>query len=239
MILHDSADARLNLRLFTEIPPLRTFKPQSPHYGWIKFIFSGSETEKVDIQSLTDFTYTTAQENDTIHLWYTDQNFDSLTFILSDSIDLRDTLTIQLKPENSLNNLKITAKTPRTAAPHNPDQPLTLKFSHPIQSIDTSKIFLLQDTLFKRVKPKIEIDTLDPRRLIFNYRWQEGKPYQLLMVDSAVTALYGITNDTVQAAYNVFLRKTVGNVIVNVTGMNPQKQYIVQGFLFFKFFPSK
>lgn len=228
IIMHDSMNTKIDLRLFNQSPPLRLFKPKSPHYGWIKFVFNHSETEFVNIEPQAPLLYSTARQDDTIHLWYANQIIDSMTFVLSDTANFRDTINIRLADKNSLDKQQLTAQTSKAAVQQNPDKPLILSFNHPIQSIDTGQIFLLQDTLQQRVQPNIQIDSLDPRQLIFNYAWQEGKIYQLFLFDSAAIAPYGIANDTIQAVYKVQERKNLGNVIVNVTGMNPNKQYVVE-----------
>ncbi|MCO6498712.1 MAG: Ig-like domain-containing protein [Chitinophagaceae bacterium] len=68
--------------------------------------------------------------------------------------------------------------------------PLTITFNHPLQSYDTSKLFIL-DTLNNRIPGvKYALDSTS-KKLVMSYPWKEGMDLQLLILENAATDTLG------------------------------------------------
>lgn len=233
IITGDSISNNLTLRFFTEKPPIRTFAPRSPHYGYIPIIFTTDDLEKVKIESvepIENWKTLIYTENDTIKFWYNNVDLDSLNLVIYDDKSLRDTFTVKLatKVKYQQSKPKMSVKTQQNAITHNPDQPIEISFNHPIEKIDTSRILFLEDTLNTLIQPEISIDSLRPNVLIFNYKWKETKRYQLIFPDSTIFDFHQFTNDTIRINYNIRVRKDFGNVTITADSLNPELAYVIQ-----------
>lgn len=233
IITGDSVANPLSLRFFTEKPPLRVFAPTSPHYGYVPIIFSNTNLENVKIEPATPIeNWQTLQyaEKDTLKFWYNEADLDSLTLIIFDNENLRDTFTVKLATKEKYKNTKtqMQTKIPKTSISHNPDEAIEIVFNHPIGKMDTTKILVLEDTLNTAITPKISIDTLRPNVLILNHKWKENKPYQLIIADSTIFDFHQFPNDSIKINYFIKARKDFGNVTVTADNLNPEKAYIIQ-----------
>jgi len=221
------------LRFFAENPPLKVFRPRSPHYGYIPIIFSNENLEEVKIQPLEPIEGLETQfyiEKDTIKYLYRKATLDSLDLVISDDFSLNDTVTVKLNNKESYlkTKPKMSAKSSPVVIRINPDKPVEIKFNHLIDRIEASKILLLEDTLNKSVIPRIEIDSLLPSQLKIHYKWKENIAYKLIIPDSTIYDFHQLTNDTIEYKYKTIERKTFGNVIAIAEGLDINMAYIIQ-----------
>jgi len=221
------------LRFFSQNPPLKIFRPKSPHYGYIPMIFNNENLKTVQITPLEPIKNLETQfyiEKDTLKYWYRNVDLDSISFVVTDNDILRDTIMVKLKSKESYlkTKPKMISKASPTTLQINPDKPIKIKFNHLIGTIDTSKIRLLEDTSNIGVVPRIEIDTFLRNQLKIYYKWKENKPYQLIFLDSSIYDFHQLTNDTIDFKYKVAERKTFGNVIATAEGLDVNTAYIIQ-----------
>ena len=61
-----------------------------------------------------------------------------------------------------------------------------------------------------------------------NLGWKEDSIYQLQILPSGITDIYGLTNsDTISQQYKASNRKDFGNIIVTVNGLDSMKNYVL------------
>ena len=247
IITGDTLSKNVTLRFFQEKPSLRTFRPKSPHYGYIPIIFTADNLENVKFNLLSsvpiplDTSGNTPQQNDslesliytekdTLKYWYRNVELDSVDIVVFDNQTLRDTFSIKLdtKANYLKTNPKVWMKTQKEAANINPDQKITLTFNRPIVSIDESRILLIEDSMLTANPPQFTIDSAQKNIVYFTYKWKEKKFYDLVFADSSLFDFHQITNDTLRTRYFVEERKKFGNITATASGLEATKAYIIQ-----------
>lgn len=104
--------------------------------------------------------------------------------------------------------------------------PLILTASYPLDSMNLNEFLIIdgKDTL----KPAgVEPEPLQ-RRITVRYNWQEGKPYQLYLPDSALFSVNRLTNDTVRMRFKTAESRIYGNLAINLRLPSGFGQAIVQ-----------
>ncbi|MFK7947983.1 MAG: Ig-like domain-containing protein [Saprospiraceae bacterium] len=228
------------LRFFQEKPSVRTFRPKSPHYGYIPIIFTTDNLENVKFDLLTPVPSTQWQndslesliyfEKDTLKYWYRNVELDSVEMVVFDNQTLRDTFIVKLnsKAEYLKSNPKVWMKTQKNTANINPNQKLTFTFNRPISTIDKSRVLLFEDSVLTTTSPQFTIDSVQKNVLHFTYKWKEKKFYDLVFADSSLFDFHQITNDTLQTRYYVEALKKFGNITATASGLEASKAYIIQ-----------
>lgn len=233
IITGDTLTDNPTLRFFQEKPSIRTFRPKSPHYGYIPIIFTADNLENVKINllsqndSLESLMYS---EKDTLKYWYRNAEVDSLELVVFDNKTLRDTLNVKLssKADYLKTNPKVWMKTQKDAANINPDQKLSFTFNRPISTIDASRILLFEDSVLTTKSPQITIDSIQQNILHFTYKWTEKKFYNIVFTDSTFFDFHQVTNDTLRVRYFVEERKNFGNITATASGLDKNQAYIIQ-----------
>ncbi len=90
-------------------------------------------------------------------------------------------------------------------------KPMTVVFDKPLARLDTASFRLEQktDTVWHPTAVPLKFvrtDSLNPRKVIFNYPWESGKSYRLLADSAAAVSLYG---DVMNAISNEFVTKPI------------------------------
>lgn len=232
-VVADSIQNDILVETFKEEEHLFLKDDVQDDYGNLKLVFNRKYYDEplIAYDSIGQFIYI-EQDRDTMEVWY---NMDS---VLNWKVYLQiDTIidTILVKPplksdflaENSLNlETRLSSGTPKKL---NPKKPVKLFFNHPLSAIDTSGIFLLEDSTRIRVIPNIEIDSLEQRSLVINYPWKEGTLYELEILPNYVLDQFGLVNlDTIRASYNALMVKEFGNIVLNVLDLKPDTNYVVR-----------
>jgi hypothetical protein len=211
------------------MPQLKITDVSQPHYGFLKVVFNQPFLEKIRLLETPDsLAFVSFFEKDTLHFWYENNQLDSLSFIVSDGGVFRD--TIKIKEKNKENYFKnkpnFSTKLAATTFDQNPDKPLFVSFQQPIKTVFQTKIRFLEDGISKEIVPTV--DTKNPRLLTFSHKWQEGKKYQIVLLEGALSTIHNVLNDSLTLNFKVIERKTLGNVTATAEGLKPEKAYIVQ-----------
>lgn len=222
----------LTIRLFTETQPYRIQDVDSTIYGLLKVNFS----ENIEAARL-DLSYDTIgqkviyeYDKDTLKVWYDQvgqQNWS--LYIKQDTIGSD---TIRVRPGdrgNYMNEAIFKVLGGGTGKRFKPSEPILLNFNQPIQSIDTSLLFLYEDTLRTRVQAELHFDTLDKQELRLKYPWREGMVYALEILPGAITDMYGLNNqDSIVKDYQANLYKNYGNLNLTLVDFDSTTQYIME-----------
>jgi hypothetical protein len=222
----------VSLRLFTQEKSLFLRSKETAKYGRVTLGFNQLPKEaKISFDSVGQVVFL-ENEKDSVRLWYhhTIQDTTWRIFVQRDtSVD-----TVLVKSglrTNFLNSAKLTTATKLTGQPLKlaPEQPLSILFNHPLDSINATNIRLLEDTSESVVQPRLRIDSLARRSFLVEYPWKEGVAYQLQMLPGALTDIYGLNNaDTILQKASAALRKDFGSLTLKAVGLDSAKAYVVQ-----------
>ncbi|MDC0303713.1 Ig-like domain-containing protein [Flavobacteriales bacterium] len=183
-----------------------------------------------------------SNNRDSITLWITGVVPDTMTLIIDADYALTDTVELVMKPrENeiesaskskrnakgrSVGKFVLTANSipPKGRSPK-PDMPLTINWNHPIIGTELSNLKLYEDS----VRVMYDIVTTDTalRKFDIQYPWKKDAGYQLLILDSAFTDMYGLWNDTVDISFIGTDKKSLGELSLNITE-TPQSQIVIE-----------
>ncbi len=228
IVVNDSVSPVMFMQMFEETPPLRLLKKETKRYGRLTLVFNQPPDSTIELSFDSVLQkHHIAYEADSIHLWY--QLTDSVNwsvYLQKDSL-LND--TIELKPLSRTSFEKEAALKLAAAklTDLHPSRPIALAFNHPLTSVDTSAILLLEDTLKTRIYPDIAIDD-DPNRLVFNHSWQPDRPYELLLLPNALTDWYGLRNDSLSQSFKVLSADQFGTITLQITNVKKEMPYVVR-----------
>ena len=172
IVVTDSTKVQLDLQVFEEEPQLQLKGEDKKKYGRITLGFNRKPYEnewQVGFGKSDLKTYVQTKK-DSVVVWY-DLNEDASwnLFVKTDTFKT-DTLKIQnISKSDFTKDKKVTlasTSSPTTKIDINPNRPYPISFRHPLESIDTSLVILLEDTLLQKVYPVFEIDSTDKRNLL-------------------------------------------------------------------------
>ncbi len=233
IVLNQPNETLPDIGIFKEVPPLQLIPPNSKNYGKINLVFN---TSPIDVEVTFDNVgQTVFQEmvKDTIRFWYDYNDTLAWNIYLQEGEAFRDTFKVLTPSKNTFTNSAKFKREEGKASDNiraNPTKPLRLTFNHPLKSIDTSLVYLLEDTIYSRVVPDLAVEG---RELIINHSWRAGMPYQLRMLPGALSDIYGLQSlDSIEQKYQIMERKDFGDIQLQVTDLDTSKQYVIN--LYFK-----
>jgi Big-like domain-containing protein len=225
------AAPKMVLRLFEEEKTLFAGAKETNVYGRVKLGFNREPYDAIiTFDSVGQTTYR-EQVKDTIVLWY------HLPADTAWQVYIRrDTTTDTVRVNGGLraaflqNNVLAADSLPASpAGKHHPARSLPIRFGHPIDSFDVSKILLLEDTAKVQVRPSVRIDSLDRRTLQIAYPWKEDTPYEAQLLPGSVTDIFGLTTaDTLSRTITTGLHRDYGTLTMRLTNLDPEKGYFVK-----------
>ncbi len=187
------------LRLFKEIPPYKAHRPSQVAGNRILFGFEG-KTDSITIKPISptspDFKYTIAKDpkKDTLNLWYTPKQKDSLVFTVARNQKI-DTFKVRLK-EMKNDSLRLESI-------YSGDLPMYKDFGFksniPIAKVDPSKIKVLAGKDSSAVSIPFKTK-LDPNQLEYYLLFDKknDEHYRIEALPHAITDFFGKTNDSIK-----------------------------------------
>ncbi|MCF8230958.1 MAG: Ig-like domain-containing protein [Bacteroidales bacterium] len=154
---------------------------------------------------------------DSVLLWLTDFDSDSLVFSFDMDSTLSDTLTFTYfeeskKKESEEPVLKINPLLQKNV--QIPIHPLRLEFSKPLSDtieIDSLYLYSSEDTT------KVPYEREGIREVIINHSWQEEMNYRLYIPGSAFRDIYGTPNDSTLIKFSTKPKDKFGTLIINAS----------------------
>ena len=234
IVLNDSSNINLTIQLFEETAPPDLKKDESDQYGLIKLRFNRPPHEvEVDIQETGLRTFI-ERELDTLKIWYDGVANENWKVFLQDSLDWKDTIKVELfSKEEFVENRKVKFLKLETGGKTKellPDKSIRLSFNHPLQSVDTAKFFLLEDSTEIRVVPTVTIDSVNRKELLITYPWAGTKIYKLEILPEGITDWFGLTSDTIRNDFTALTPKDMGILKFELTGFDSSKSYTMELF---------
>jgi hypothetical protein len=204
----------LELYLFTEVDSTqKLIKYDNSIPGQLKFIFkfpvkNFSFKPLKPLWTPNMYVVDPSYKGDTIMLWYTDIESDSLEAIISCAAKYNDTLKIKLAQEK---NLRTTSKRVLeleklkisfSATPSKPvdlNQSFKIFFSKPIISQNFNNIIFYDNK--DTIKPEIHFLDSTRRILEINYNWKENTEYFLYANPETFKDIHGFYNDSIRVKF--------------------------------------
>lgn len=222
----------IEIALFKEDLPLIISQVDSSQSNYLKLGFNQTPYGiSIETEGRQDTLYQEIDQ-DSLKLWFPHQGGEQWQVIISRDSLLRD--TISLPPvQSDKEQLNTFWASKPTSITIRPQSNIEIPFNHPLNRIDTSKIFLTEDSLHTPVAPSFFFDTISGRKLTIKYHWKEEIPYQLLILPGGVTDIFGLSNqDSIQLEAKMASPKLFGNLFLTINHLDSTQWYICQ--LFYK-----
>lgn len=232
LIVAPGNEPNLNLRMFTEEPPLSLDRTVHDAFGLIRLGFN-QPVYSVAVNRLEaePDTLLPFLEGDTVRVYYdqaTDVNWD---VILTRDTSFRDTVRINAIDRaqfTSNSNLQETTRREQRGQRIASRGLVQWVFDRPIASLDTSRIDVENDSAEIVDRWLIGIDSLDPRKVAMQVNWPGGRSYSVTMLPGALTDWYGRTTDTLRRSVSVGTAEDFGNILLTVDALDSTQQYIME-----------
>jgi len=167
-----------------------------------------------------------SRNNDSLKVWLSDMNFDSVKIAISDEAKLLQTVNFTRGKKETYNRV-VDARDNLESRLLNPNRPLKLTFNFPIESIDVSKITLLEDSV-KKTGFSIEKDSSDFLSYTVKYPWRAKKIYDMKFEAAAVTAIFNAKNKEFSKSFELAKHDDYGTLSVKITVPEKDKSYILE-----------
>ena len=211
-------DSVFELTLFSEIPEFSVAQPSYAAANRIIFGYSGIADSMV-IRTLTQLPDTVATkyskepEKDTINLWFTPFEADSIVFEISNPVkDYIDTFTVKTR-KLAVDSLVLSAS---HRGKINFDDQFYLQSNIPLKEIDTSRIGILnRDSM--AVDFTTELD-LENNKILIDFEKEPNESYRVDVLPEFITDLFEQVNDTMQYRLLTGSPADFGNLRLNLVG---------------------
>ncbi len=211
-------DSVFELTLFSEIPEFSVAQPSYAAANRIIFGYSGIADSMV-IRTLTQLPDTVATrfskepEKDTINLWFTPFEADSIVFEISNPVkDYIDTFTVKTR-KLAVDSLVLSAS---HRGKINFDDQFYLQSNIPLKEIDTSRIGILnRDSM--AVNFTTELD-LQNNKILIDFEKEPNESYRVDVLPEFITDLFEQVNDTMQYRLLTGSPADFGNLRLNLVG---------------------
>jgi hypothetical protein len=233
------------LRMFTEIDStqrlsdVKTFKPAG---FLIIFKFPALHPQYRVVNKEVGENWCMEELNarrDSLMVWVKDRQLDSLQLQVADGDSILDTVMLVINPpEKSTRRRnqpktkkpkpeKLKFKTNTLGSVMDLRQHLVLTFANPLKNYDFKNATFItgEDTLTGA--PFEPADTLH-RRFKLNHQLEEHTKYEILIPDSALFDIYGITNDSIRISFTTKQLSDYGNIFIDIECRSDDHYYIIQ-----------
>ncbi len=234
------------LRMSAPAPKGRLVMRRANQYGVVYLgfgILPDSPNVRTEPPSIR---WTTSREQDTLIVWY--DNPDSLAWKLmvqGDTVPVRALSKATFLKQHRLffgderigppaaGRRPVQPTTPAALPPPRTitvrsGRPALIPFNSPIETVDTSRVALLADSLERR-DFSLTKDSAQPLTLRLSLSWERGRRYTLTMLPGALTDFWGAVNtDTLVRIFSVPTEKQVGTLMLSLENLTPNTSYIVR-----------
>ena len=228
--LPDTSRDSIRITLFEPKRTLRLLTKETSQYGAIKLGFT--REPKPGEASITydnnGQTVVIERGKDSTSVFYNAVNDNPWNLYVKEDTGHIDTIRIRAKKGDFLKKRKLQSTLGRTGtSPQHPLHPFKMVFNAVIESIDTSKISLL-DSLKSPVAYALHRDSLHPREVLLETKWVEDMRYQLEMLPGAFMDIYGLKSDTISRRIVAQNLKDFGGIILKIGNLDSTQSYIIQ-----------
>lgn len=219
-------------------------KAYAEHYGKLVFVFN-KKPEKPELNTLnTSFKkewsiMEPGVTGDTLTVWLSDVDMDSLRLEVSDNGVVLDTVFLALKKRSDgvetqsgggkrmgrqIKPFELALEAPGSNFTHNPEKDLYFTFNHPVKNYVAEQFLLTEenDTV------QFTLDSDDPflRKFKLVYSWKEEKEYSFLIPPQRVTDIFDLQNDSIKLNFKTKPKTYYGNVLISLSAQ--PADYVLQ-----------
>lgn len=179
------------------------------------------EPASLDAQKLIKF----SRNNDSLQVWLKDLSFDSTKIAIKDTGKTLQTVNFTRGKKETYTRV-LTATDNLEDRLLNPNKQLKLSFNFPVESVDLSKISLMEDSV-ERSGFSLVKDSADLLSYYFKYPWKPKRTYDLKFGAGAFTAIYATKSKEFTKSFQLANRDDYGTLIVKIITPEPNKSYIL------------
>jgi len=181
-------------------------------------------------------------KRDSLVLWLADTTiaaFDTvgleLQYTVLDSMEVpvvqRDTLMFAFREKSKSSNTRkkdeaekkqekewLQVQSIRNRGKHHIEKDLVFTSAQPVSTIDPQRfeLYIIPDTVEIPVEIQPFMDTSHLRRVRISHPWKEEANYKLVMYPGAITNIYGLTNDTTAAQFQIRPLSEYGRILLTL-----------------------
>jgi uncharacterized protein (DUF2141 family) len=198
--------------------------------GSISFVFNQKlkklevivlEPSALDVSKRIKF----SKYHDSLKIWLRDLSFDSTKISIKDDGKLLQTTTITRGKKETYTRV-LTAAGNLDGSSLNPNRPLKLTFNFPVDSVDRSKITILEDSVevtnFTVVK-----DSIDFLSFYVRYPWKVKRAYDITYAAGAFAAIFNTKNKEFKQNFTLASKEDYGTLVAKIVVPEKNKSYIL------------
>lgn len=225
----DSLGQQYDIETFIATPDFSLKEKIVPNFGEIKLLFTASADSveyKADIEGIE---FIEEIDKDSLLLWYdspVDTGFNIIVY--EPSHEYHDTVSVRkYKRTDFLEKQKLSLRSNSLATGKQliPGEPFQLKFSYPIENIDTDSISLFMDST--EVAFVAKADSLDDRAMIIDSEWVSDTTYLIRLDDGSVNDIYGHKLDSTTIKFTVINAEVLSNIHILFTELDSNSNYVL------------
>ena len=225
----DSLGQQYDIETFIATPDFSLKEKIVPNFGEIKLLFTASADNveyKADIDGIE---FIEEIDKDSLLLWYDSPVDTGFNVIVHEpSHEYHDTVSVRkYKRTDFLEKQKLSLRSNSLANGKQliPGEPLQLKFSYPINNIDTDSISLFMDST--EVAFVAKADSLDARALIIDSEWVSDTTYLIRLDDGSIDDIYGHKLDSTTIEFTVINPEVLSNIHILFTELDSNSNYVL------------
>ncbi len=225
----DSLGQQYDIETFIATPDFSLKEKIVPNFGEIKLLFTASADNveyKADIDGIE---FIEEIDKDSLLLWYDSPVDTGFNVIVHEpSLEYHDTVSVRkYKRTDFLEKQKLSLRSNSLANGKQliPGEPLQLKFSYPINNIDTDSISLFMDST--EVAFVAKADSLDARALIIDSEWVSDTTYLIRLDDGSIDDIYGHKLDSTTIEFTVINPEVLSNIHILFTELDSNSNYVL------------
>jgi uncharacterized protein (DUF2141 family) len=220
-----------NLKLFKEDAlTFRIIDRKLEKDGSISFVFNQKlkkpeiivlDPPALDVSKKIKF----SKYNDSLKIWLRDLSFDSTKISIKDNGKLLQTSTITRGRKETYTRA-LTAAGNLEGSSLNPNKPLRLTFNFPVDSVDRSKITILEDSV-EVTNFTVVRDSIDFLSYYVRYPWKVKRPYDITYGAGAFTAIFNAKNKEFKQNFTLASKDDYGTLVAKIVLPEKDKSFIL------------
>lgn len=220
-----------NLKLFKEDAlAFRILDRKLENDGSISFVFNQKlkkpevivlDPPALDVSKKIKF----SKYHDSLKIWLKDLSFDSTKISIKDDGKLLQTSTITRGKKETYTRA-LTAAGNLEGSALNPNKPLRLTFNFPVDSVNKSKITILEDSV-EVTNFTVVRDSIDFLSYYVRYPWKVKRPYDITYGAGAFTAIFNTKNKEFKQNFSLASKDDYGTLVAKIVVPEKNKSFIL------------
>ena len=225
VVISKDTSSRLTLQLFQEQMPLQ-LQETDQSQGVVKLLYNQNPIPLLKTKG--EYTgYKQSFEKDTAFIWH--QSALDWTLYLSADTTYYDTITVDaVKNTATIENIQL-KKLKREDLNPFPRKTYPIRFSQPINQLDTTLAHLYADSSLQALPYEWNVDSTNIQQLDVKHRFKENTAYKWIALPGAITNFFGQSNpDTLEVNWTTDARKNYGNIAFRFTTEDASQAYFIK-----------